>query len=300
MPIIIASAKRISRSLTQFELEHPETRNGQWTSETDHGQPLTQAHMIPHEDIGFILQTKTTVQKGDKLGLGGFGHVFKAVQTDTQSVVVLKQSRAPLRLKRPVLQHEARVLKLLSGRPGFPEVYAYDALKHVHSHSLIHSDIKPDNVMLQGPDSWKLCLIDLGLTRRLATSVAPTSPTTNADSDAVLGRIAHVFGTLPFASLNAHEKDPEFGELLDCARSLPHDEKPNYEEWRRRFKLVESATGNDTMGPEGQLPQTVGQPTCPVEVGQIVLIKIYISVTVDGYSIQQGHESSFIPGSFIR
>ncbi|KAG8700001.1 hypothetical protein FRC11_013288, partial [Ceratobasidium sp. 423] len=323
------------------------------------------------------------------------GHVFRAVETGTQRVVALKQSRASLQLKRPLLQHEARVLNLLSGHPNIPEVYAYgriehfelmsmqllhrslgdvvdknrplgikivanvayqmiDALQHVHSHSLVHRDIKPDNIMLQSPDSWKLCLIDFGLTRPPPSLVTSTTPTMHEDSNSVPDEPAHVFGTLAFASLNAHEKDAqltfrddleslsytllwllrgslpwshfakcgtrvarmrqvfaqkkrhtgsslatdlpaEFGELVECARALSLDEKPDFYGWRRLFKQVESSAKGDALMPERQPSQSLlSHPECPVEVGQVVLIKLDSSVTADGYTIREGHESSFI------
>ncbi|KAG8753087.1 hypothetical protein FRC11_007735 [Ceratobasidium sp. 423] len=326
----------------------------------------------------------TTIRKGIELGSGGFAHVFRAVQSSTQRVVALKQCRASLKLKRPTLQLEARVLKLLSGHPSIPEVYAYgriehfelmsmqllhrslgdvvdedgplrvDALQHVHSHSLVHRDIKPDNIMLQSPDNWNLCLIDFGLARPLPSLVASATPTTHEDSNSVPDEPANVFGTLAFASLNAHEKDSqltfrddleslsytllwllrgslpwshyakcgteigrirqvfaqkkrhtgstlaadlpaEFGQLVECAKSLSPDEKPNYNDWRQRFERVESCTRNDALVPERQASQKlVSSPERPVEVGQVVLVKLDSSVTAGGYTIREGHESSFI------
>ncbi|CAE6426350.1 unnamed protein product [Rhizoctonia solani] len=338
----------------------------------------------------------TTIRKGIELGSGGFAHVFRAVQSNTQRVVALKQSRASLQLKRPLLQHEARVLKLLSGHPNIPEVYAYgriehfelismqllhrslgdmvkedgplrlkmvanmacqmiDVLQHIHSYSLVHRDIKPDNIMLKSPNSWDLCLIDFGLTRPLPSLLTSTTPTMREGSNSASEEPGHVFGTLPFASLNAHEKDAQltfrddfeslsytllwllrgslpwshfaqsgtpvgrirqvfaqkqrhngsslaaelpvdFGELVEYARSLSFDEKPDYHAWRRLFKQVQSAAKGGALTPERQPSQSfLGHPECPVEVGQVVLIKLDSSVAADGYTIREGHESSFIP-----
>ncbi|KDN35667.1 hypothetical protein RSAG8_11410, partial [Rhizoctonia solani AG-8 WAC10335] len=346
------------------------------------------------------METETIIRKGVKLGSGAFGHVFRAVQTDTQRVVALKQCRASLKLKRPLLQHEARVLTILSGHPNIPEIYAYgriehfellsmqllhrslgdlvkeggplsvkmvanlacqmmDALKHVHSHGLIHRDIKPENIMLQSPNGWKLCLIDFGLARPLPSSRVLIKPTAHENSNSTFDRPAHVFGTLPFASLNAHERDSqltvrddfeslaytllwlllgnlpwshyakcgtrvgrirqvfaqkkrhtgstlaaelpaEFGELVDYARSLSLDGKPGYAGWRRRFKKVESNAGDATSVSERRAPQTSAVPSePPVEVGQIVLVKLDPSITADGYTMREGHESSFIPDPTI-
>ncbi|CAE6533664.1 unnamed protein product [Rhizoctonia solani] len=194
------------------------------------------------------MEIETVIRKGIKLGSGGFAHVFRGVQINTQKVVALKQCRASLKLKRPLLQHEARVLRILSGHPNIPDVYAYgrirhfelmsmqllhqslgdvvkaggpmstkvvaniacqmmDALQHVHSHGLAHRDIKPDNIMLQSPKSWRLCLIDFGLTYSVSNSGALAKTITHEDSTSAKGDPACVFGTLSFASLNAHKKD---------------------------------------------------------------------------------------------
>ncbi|KDN35719.1 hypothetical protein RSAG8_11342, partial [Rhizoctonia solani AG-8 WAC10335] len=306
------------------------------------------------------METETTIRKGVELGSGGFAHVFRAVQSDTQRVVALKQSRVSRQLKRPPLQHEAKVLKLLSGHPGVPEIYAYGRIDHFEliSMQLLHRSLRDVvqedgplgvktvanmadqmmrsntfipmdlstaissqtiSIMLQSPGSWKLCLIDFGLAHRLPSLVASTTSTTLADSGPVPDRTAHVFGTLPFASLNAHEKNPqlafrddleslaytllwllrgslpwshyasngnrvgrtrqvhaqkkrhtgstlgtelpvEFGELVDYARLLSVDEKPDYDEWRRRFKQVEApAAGNDASMSRPKTPDPQGK-----------------------------------------
>ncbi|KAI0048521.1 kinase-like protein [Auriscalpium vulgare] len=41
------------------------------------------------------------------------------------AVVALKKSRAPSKVKRPALEHEASVLQLLQRHPSIPEIYAY-------------------------------------------------------------------------------------------------------------------------------------------------------------------------------
>ncbi|CUA70585.1 hypothetical protein RSOLAG22IIIB_09000 [Rhizoctonia solani] len=345
-----------------------------------------------YDDIRSVAEARATICKGTKLGSGGFANVFRAVQSDTQRVVALKQSRASLRLKRPLLQHEAKVLRYLSGHPSIPEVYAYgriehfelmsmqllhrslrnaldedgplsvksvadiadqmmDALQYVHSHGLVHRDIKPDNIMLQSPGSWKLCLIDFGLTHHLPSLLTSTTSTLHADPSLMPDRPAYLFGTLLFATLltfrddieslaytllwvlrgdlpwshfatngnrvgrirqvqaqkkrhtgstMATELPTEFGELVDYARSLRTYENPGYDEWRRRFKQVEkSPTWTDAPTLQLQAPQiSIVRPDPPMEVGQVVLIKLDPFVTGDGYTIREGHESSFIPDSF--
>ncbi|CAE6478502.1 unnamed protein product [Rhizoctonia solani] len=348
-----------------------------------------------YNNISYVSGTRVTIRKDIRLGSGGFAHVFRAIQSDTQRIVALKQCRASLKLKRPHLQHEAQVLRILSGHPSIPDVYAYgriqhfelmsmqllhrslgdvvkesgpmsvkmvaniafqmmDALQHVHLHGLVHRDIKPDNIMLQNPDNWKICLIDFGLTRSLPSPNVSIEPTVHKDSDSATDSPAYVFGTLPFASLNAHEKDSqltfrddleslaytliwllrgslpwsyyakcgtrigrirqvfaqkkhhtgftltpelptEFGELVDYARALSLDEKLEHAGWRRRFKQVESnASDNPSVSEHRTLKTSNTPPEPPVEVGQIVLVKLNPSITADGYTIREGHESSFI------
>lgn len=56
--------------------------------------------------------------------------VYLATEVETGRAVALKKSRVSLRVKRPLLQHEARILKLLSGHPSIPKVYAYGRVEH--------------------------------------------------------------------------------------------------------------------------------------------------------------------------
>ena len=58
------------------------------------------------------------------------GLVSEATENNTGRVVALKQGRAPLRITRTLLQHEARVLQVLQGHPAIPAVYGYGHLKH--------------------------------------------------------------------------------------------------------------------------------------------------------------------------
>ncbi|KAJ6627612.1 kinase-like domain-containing protein, partial [Mycena sp. CBHHK59/15] len=133
------------------------------------------------------LPSAVSVKLGPGVGVGAFGQVFSAVEQPDGRAVAVKKSRVSLRCQRTLLQHEARVIRLLKGHPAIPEVYALgrfnhfeymslellgpqidcsgqsweertsstahiaarmiSALQHVHSHGIIHRDIKPSNIL---------------------------------------------------------------------------------------------------------------------------------------------------------
>lgn len=80
------------------------------------------------------------------------GIVYDAKECDSGRVVALKQLRASLRIKRPILQHEARVLSMLSGHPAIPEIFGYGRIKHFEllSMQLLHQSIG-DFIKYHGP-----------------------------------------------------------------------------------------------------------------------------------------------------
>ncbi|KAK0218469.1 putative casein kinase-1 hhp1 [Armillaria nabsnona] len=64
------------------------------------------------------------------LGQGACSNVFKSTELESGKTMALKMSRVSTRVKRPILQHETRILQLLKGHESIPVVYAYGQLVH--------------------------------------------------------------------------------------------------------------------------------------------------------------------------
>jgi serine/threonine protein kinase len=58
---------------------------------------------------------------GKKLGSGSFGEIFLASEISTNDELAVKLEKANSR--HPQLAHEAKIINLLQGGPGFPKVY---------------------------------------------------------------------------------------------------------------------------------------------------------------------------------
>ncbi|KAF9518123.1 hypothetical protein BS47DRAFT_1290005 [Hydnum rufescens UP504] len=163
--------------------------------------------------------------------------VFYATEQTTGQLVAVKKSRVSLRVQRTLFQHEARVLRLLCSHPAIPAVHAIGRFKHfeylamellgpslgdvegqlnqvsvsqiavqmlsaleyIHSHGLVHRDIKPDNILFSSQDQGQIRLIDFGLAHQYEREARSVGPTSEPD---------FVLGTLPYASLNAHQGLP--------------------------------------------------------------------------------------------
>ncbi|KAF8994274.1 kinase-like domain-containing protein [Cyathus striatus] len=178
----------------------------------------------------------TTYTLGRLIGYGAYGHVFTAVEKDTGKVAAVKKARVSRTVKRPVLQHESRVLSILQGHPGIPVLYGYgqmphfeyiamellgpnlcelvtgpvavvtvarvllqlfSALEHVHKQGFVHRDIKLSNIVCRQDDPSKIVLIDFGLSK-------PIQCDDSLRDRERFNKDGLVIGTILFASLNAH------------------------------------------------------------------------------------------------
>ncbi|KAF9230370.1 kinase-like domain-containing protein [Melanogaster broomeanus] len=154
------------------------------------------------------------------------------------------------------------------------------ALQHIHSHGLVHRDVKPDHMLLSLRDSSRIVFVDYGITcpRPQVNSPKRYDPELEC---------RQVVGTLKWASLNAHNGlylswrddlislayvllfllrgvylgslDPreaplwcgsptagypaEFGHFLDQAKDLEFDEAPPYERYMELFEDLYRRSG---------------------------------------------------------
>ena len=170
----------------------------------------------------------------EEIGQGNFGKVYRAINKISKEEVAIKIEKKNTKL----LKREADIYLLLAKEEGFPKVKWYGStetfyymvtnllglpltelkercddlppvvvrrlgkkmirlVEKVHGYQIVHRDIKPDNFLFDRVNYDELYLIDFGLAKSYK----------NVNNTHIVEKgIDNIIGTLPFVSLNVHNK----------------------------------------------------------------------------------------------
>lgn len=170
----------------------------------------------------------------EEIGQGNFGKVYRGINKISKEEVAIKIEKKNIKL----LKREADIYLLLAKEEGFPKVkwYGYTEtfyymvtnllglpltelkercddippvvvrrlgkkmirlVEKVHGYQIVHRDIKPDNFLFDRVNYDELYLIDFGLAKSYK----------NVNNTHIVEKgIDNIIGTLPFVSLNVHNK----------------------------------------------------------------------------------------------
>jgi len=170
----------------------------------------------------------------EEIGQGKFGKLYKGINKITKEEVAIKIETKTTKL----LKRETEIYLLLAKEEGFPRVKWYGTtetfhymvitllglpltelktrcdvipsivirrlgkkmvrlVEKVHNYQIIHRDIKPDNFLFDKVNFDELYLIDFGLAKSYK----------NVNNTHIIEKgIDDIIGTLPFVSLNVHER----------------------------------------------------------------------------------------------
>lgn len=194
--------------------QHPENEDPGNATRSITGEPVPSAATLSFSQAAAAEDTRLgrrieNYHLIERIGMGGFGVVYKARDLKLDRMVAIKFLHAPLnRTHRDRFEREARMLANLSKHPGIVQIFTWgedagepffvleyleesgdsllrkratglaldevlkiacecvEALEFAHSEGVLHGDIKPENVLIDGRTGRaKLC--DFGLSRML-------------------------------------------------------------------------------------------------------------------------------------
>ncbi|KAI0060700.1 kinase-like protein [Artomyces pyxidatus] len=174
---------------------------------------------------------------GGELGEDSSYIVFKALETTTGRVVAVKKTRISITIQRPPLEHEVKVLMLVSGHPAVPSVLAYRRIEYFE---FIAFELKGQNLrnlvnergtppiqfVINVADQMLSALEHVHSRRIVHRDVKPSNilariddyssfalidfgisrpyPTGKLDEHDLYAERSHIVESFPFASLNVH------------------------------------------------------------------------------------------------
>ncbi|XP_075197722.1 serine/threonine-protein kinase SBK1-like [Anomaloglossus baeobatrachus] len=94
------------------------------------------------------------------------------IYVDSEYFYVLTQDLAPAGTLHSLIEPSVGIPEVMVKRCA---VQLTSALEYMHDHSLVHRDLKPDNVLLMDKDCFHIKLSDFGLTQAIGTLVSSMS-----------------------------------------------------------------------------------------------------------------------------
>ena len=215
----------------------------------------------------------------DKIGEGSFSNIYKAVNNKTTQYVAIKISHNKDHNK--LLVRETKIYKYLKNISGIPQLlwcgmcdpYYYlvlplytgslqnikidtteklyeigndilSIIDNIHSHNIIHRDIKPDNIMFN--HLGKITIIDFGLCKiyRDNTKHIPFK------------KINDIIGTINYISINVHNlHEPcRADDVESVIYVLMYIYNPSYIEWLNDINLVDIQNKKENIIFNNQIP----------------------------------------------